>query len=94
MTQLIITMREDLAERFAKDRKGFDFASIFAPFQSLKLIGRPGYSTRVRLDEAEVPKIKAALARQFIVEDDFVMQVLGTRASARPAPRVVRKQAR
>jgi hypothetical protein len=94
MTQLIITMRKELAERFAKDRKGFDFASIFAPFETLKLIGRPGYSTRVRLDDVEVPKMKTLLAPQFIVEDDFVMQVLQRPAAVASAPRVARKQAR
>jgi hypothetical protein len=78
--QLLITMRQDLAKRFAKDRSAFDVDSITGVARSARLIGPPGYSMRVSVDETEVGQLRGALEALFRVEPDYVLETFSARA--------------
>lgn len=76
MAQVLITMRRQFARRFAKDRSLLDVASLFAPFESVELLGQPGYSMRVWVKDTEIADLERALRDDFIVESDYVLQLL------------------
>lgn len=84
--QLIITMRASFAKAFAKDRSLFDISEVLNRLGTARLVGAPGYSMRVVIDEAEVPALREVLGAEFVVEPDYVMDTFGGRPAASAAP--------
>jgi hypothetical protein len=86
--QLIITMRGPFARRFAEDRSILNMSALLRSLASVRLIGSPGFSMRVSVDEAEVPALQKILATNFIVEPDYAMKLQnggrGRRSAAAP----------
>lgn len=82
-TQLLITMRQDLARRFAQDRSAFELASITGAAQSARLIGPQGYAMRVSVDETEVGQLRKVLERLFTVEPDYALETFARVPPAR-----------
>lgn len=72
-SQLIITMRSELARRFAQDRSVLDVSSLLEAFGSARLIGAPGFSMRVSVDDREAKALESALDDSFVVESDYAM---------------------
>lgn len=72
--QLLITMRAEFAEQYAKDRSSFDPSTITNAASSVRLIGPLGYSMRVSIAEAEEDKFRVALEGMFIVEPDYALR--------------------
>jgi hypothetical protein len=81
MTQLLITMNGKLAREFARDKTMLDIASLFSALRTVRLIGSPGYSMRVSIDDGEVPALRQALGPNFVVEADYALE---TFSEARP----------
>ena len=72
--QLLVTMRQDLARRFSRDRSVLDVASITDAARSARLIGAPGYAMRVSVDETEEGQLRGALEGRFLVEPDYALE--------------------
>jgi hypothetical protein len=72
--QLIITMRADFAKQVAQKKRSFDILTLLKRLDTARLIGAPGYSMRVVLDENEVPTLCEALGPDFVVEQDYALQ--------------------
>lgn len=83
MMQLLITMTPNRAEQFSRDRSRLDVDSLFGALSSCRLIGRPGYSMRVAIDEAEIQALREVLGPDFIVEHDYALDSFGRRVPAR-----------
>lgn len=83
--QLIITMRAEFAKQVARNRRLFDISALLERLDTARLVGAPGFSMRVILDEDEVPALREALGSNFVVEQDYALDTFGARRD-RPAP--------
>jgi len=82
MTQLIITMRAEFARKFARNKSLFDISALLDRLDTARLVGAPGYSMRVILDEDEVPVLAKALGPNFVIEQDYALDTFGEQRRA------------
>jgi len=83
LKQLLLTMRSDFAARYRRDASVFDHDDLLSGFTTARLIGAPGYSMRVSVDQNELRDLKRALQDRFVVEPDHVLRTFGKRPSRR-----------
>ena len=77
-------MTPQLAENVASGRSRMDVSTLLKRVRSCRLIGEPGYSMRISIDEEEIPALRRALGDNFSVEVDYALDSFSRR-------RVVRK---
>jgi len=72
--QLIATMRSDYARRYAADRSLLDAPALLRGLASAELVGAPGYSMRISIDQRDWPALEQRLTGNFIVQPDHILQ--------------------
>jgi len=77
MRQLVVTMRREYAQHYAVHRPPLQLAHLAPGVRTARFIGRPGFSSRVVVAEAEFELLRQALAENFIVEDDILLETFG-----------------
>ena len=87
-TQLIATMRNGYARRYAADRTALDAVALLKGIGSAELIGAPGYSMRISVEQADLPALRKRLLADFTLQDDYVLHTFGTKRPARVRRRI------
>lgn len=82
-TQLIATMRKEFARRYSADESLLDTRALLRGFSSARLIGSPGFSMRISVEEQEAGALKKALSANFILGNDYTLQTFPARRPAR-----------
>jgi hypothetical protein len=83
LKQFLLTMRSEFASRYRDDERELDGAQLLRGFRSARLIGAPGYSMRVVVEQDEVRALKKALSGRFIIEPDHVLHTFSKRPGRR-----------
>lgn len=85
MKQLLVTKRERMMSRDARARSHDEIRHIAQEFRG-KVIGVPGFSTRIAVPPSEAKGLRATLEQSnFIVEDDYALETFGFSRQLRAA---------
>ena len=90
--QLLVTMRGEFARRYLATGTAIALRDLAPRVSTARMIGDPGYSMRIRVDEKEEALLREALDANFLVEPDYSMQTFG-RVGSRSKGRAVRRRA-
>ena len=77
--QLLLTMTSDFAAQVSRSRKRVNGQALLKGLRTAKLIGPPGFSMRVSVDESELPALRKQLGSKFVIEPDYVLETFGPR---------------
>lgn len=67
-THLTIAMHDRFARRYVSHRSLLNTRTLLAGIGSARLIGAPGFSMKIAVDDQEVDLLTSRLERDFIIE--------------------------
>lgn len=72
-THVIVSMRSAFARRYAIERSLLDVSMLLSGIETARLIGSPGYSMRISVEEREAYALTCRLEPNFVIEPGILM---------------------